>query len=116
MSAEDQYQTFALMEPLHLAPCKICHGISKDKCMFCGQKCPAPKDLNDKQKIQLTALKDKIAYLKKLYKQLIALKMTTTGCEVIDKEVENTIGNWRQFIVGRPVIPSKLVVDYSYFR
>jgi hypothetical protein len=105
MEAKDKYR-FATLEGLVLQPCKICHGISKDKCFICGQKCPKMKDLNDKQKLQLTAWKEEVAYLRRLFLKLIALKQVSTGSEDVDAKIERVIGNWRSYIVGRPA-PTK---------
>jgi hypothetical protein len=35
-----------------------------------------------------------VEYLRKLYNKMKALKMKTTGCETLDKEVREKIGNW----------------------
>ena len=95
---------FATLEPLQLSECKICFGIAKTKCMFCGQKCPKIESLNEKQRIQLQAWKDKIAYLKRTKEQLIALNSLSTGCEEVDREIKVILGDWVQYIKGRPCL------------
>jgi hypothetical protein len=98
---EDEYR-FATMPSLELSPCTVCHGISKDKCIFCGCKCPAKKDLNEKQVLQLDCWREKIAFLKKTYLQLIALNQRTTQIPELDAEIRRLIGNWLPMLKGRP--------------
>jgi hypothetical protein len=80
-------------------PCRACHGISKTKCMFCGQQWTLRKiDMSDFEIIQFDAYRSEIKRLQVLYNKLLALKMKSTGCESQDKLVILHIGDWRNLI------------------
>lgn len=77
-----------------LSDCKICHGLSLSRCMMCGKKRKPKKDMTPMEIITYDAHVEHVEYLRKLYNKMKALKMKTTGCETLDKEVRDKIGNW----------------------
>lgn len=88
----------------HPTPCRSCHGIAKRKCMFCGQQWKLRKmDMSDMEIIQYDSHVERIEYLKKLYRQLVAFRMTkfnikpeNDGClEELEKDIIAWVGDWR---------------------
>lgn len=75
--------------------CRLCRGLSKRKCMACGHKCKAVRDMTPIEVIRYEAHKEYFEYLEKLYKTLINLKQKTTGCESLDEQVIKYIGQFK---------------------
>lgn len=99
MPVSKEPQNYVPDSRLDFKSCRICHGISKSRCMFCGQRLTLRKqDMTPLEIVQLDAWKEKIEYLRATYKKLLALKMRTTGCPELDKKVLDHIGDWRQLI------------------
>ncbi len=89
-------QTLRRFQP---KPCRACHGISKRKCIFCGQQWTLRKmDMSDMEIIKFSAYEEQIKYLKTTHAKLIAFRMKTTGSEELDKQVILHIGDWRDLI------------------
>ncbi len=81
-------------------PCRACHGISKSKCMFCGQSFKMKKFvMTDWEKVQYDSHVAKIEYLKTLYGKLKALRMQKMSASDVLAGLENEIllwiGDWR---------------------
>lgn len=80
-------------------PCRACHGISKRKCMFCGQQWTLRKmDMSDMEIIAFDAYREEIERLTKTYNSLVACKMKSTGSDEVDALVILHIGDWRNLI------------------
>ena len=68
--------------------CKICHGITKRKCFFCGLT------ITDYRKISSSQV-DHNLYLRNMWLELKKFNMLTTGLFSQDEELANMWGHWR---------------------
>lgn len=83
-----------------LGDCKICRGLSKTVCMFCGEKRPKKKDMSERDKIRLDGFDDAVRDLNKLHRTLKNLKMASTGDFDLDQEIRKKVGDWGQLSRG----------------
>jgi len=100
---------------LNSVACRICQGLSKTKCMFCGQKRPLKRDLTPMQRIQIDAREEEIKWLKGLFLKLRNLGMASTGSFTTDEKVRKEIGDWgdlsRATVTGVAGTLIELVLD-----
>lgn len=80
-------------------PCRACFGISKSKCIFCGQQWTLRKmDMSDFEIIKFAAHEEQIKYLKSVRAKCIKYRMKTTQCPTLDAEIIRQLGDWRDEI------------------
>ncbi len=68
--------------------CKVCHGITKDRCLFCGCTITDYRKLNESQV-------NHNLYLRGTWDKLKRLKMLTTGIFTLDKQLVDMWGWWK---------------------
>jgi hypothetical protein len=85
-------------------PCRACKALSKKKCMFCGQSWNmAKQDMTDWEILIYDAHVEKIAWLQKLYDQLVNLKQKKLNVlpendgklSGLEGQIIAWIGDWR---------------------
>ncbi len=75
--------------------CRICHGLAKKRCCFCGQVVKRKMDMTLMEQVQYDARKEEVAWLREMFWKMKHLNMTTTGAVTLDDRIREEIGEWR---------------------
>ncbi len=74
--------------------CKICFGIGKTTCMFCGEKRPIKMYLTKHELMEFEHWEEKIKFLKELRLKCMKYSMKSCGDPATDNLIIETIGRW----------------------
>lgn len=76
--------------------CKICLGVTKYKCIFCGHKLPKIEDMTPMEGALYRGVTEELNYLRKTKATLIACNMKSTGDPGLDEKIIKHLGPWRR--------------------
>lgn len=82
------------MKSFQMGDCRICRGISKTKCIFCGQKRPRKKDMTPMERLRLEGFEECVKDLRVMYTKLKNTNMASTGHFDTDEAIRKEIGDW----------------------
>lgn len=75
--------------------CRVCFGISKTKCAFCGEKAPKKKDLSDAELAEYENWVEFVNYHNDLMQKMRKYNQWSTGCGTLNQKLYDLFGYWR---------------------
>lgn len=83
-----------------MSDCKICHGVGKTRCMFCGYRPKRKIDMTVIEQIKQETLEEEITWLQRIHDTMKNLGMASTGSFVTDEKIRKRIGDWGDLTRG----------------
>lgn len=78
--------------------CRVCYGISKTACAFCGEKAPKKKDLSEKELAEYENWVEFVNYHNSIIQKMRKFNQWSTGCGTLDQKLYDLFGYWRRTI------------------
>lgn len=78
--------------------CKVCHGFSRTKCWFCGNKAKLKKNMTPRELSDFESWEEEISYLRSTYVKMIKNRSKTTNCKTLDDKIKKYIGDFVRMI------------------
>ncbi len=78
--------------------CKVCFGISKSKCILCGEKAPKKKDLSDAELAEYENWVEFVNYHNEIVQKMRKFNQWSTKCGTLDQKLYDLFGYWRRTI------------------